>query len=93
MPKPRQYRASLRQAERFDFTVKIVRAMPGGKFESSGEFNCGSPADARDAADRLQREFDADADPCRSYVYKNGDSIPVYAGLQIDVRRGYLGNR
>ena len=76
---------------RFDYTVKTVRALPKGIFVDGGEFNCGSPADAKSAADRLQREFDADSDPCRTYVYRKGDNIPVYAGLQLDTFGGYRG--
>jgi hypothetical protein len=88
---PRQIRLEKTVIARFDYTVKTVRALPGGHFQEGGEFNCGSPADAKSAADRLQREFDADSDPCRTYVYRKGDNIPVYAGLQLDKFGGYRG--
>lgn len=67
--------------QKFEIQVKTIKALPGGKFEEAGSFNCGKEEDARAAADRLQREFDADSDPCRTYVYKGEDPIPVYAGL------------
>lgn len=68
-------------AQRFDFKVKVVQAFPGGKFEGKSEFNCSSQRDAFNVADRLQREFDEDADPRRSYVFRGNDPVPVYSGL------------
>ena len=78
----------LNRTQRFDFTVKTVKAfavLPGDPanedhFEVIGEFKVSHIADAKDAADRLQEEFDADGDPCRTYVYSTGP-VPIYAGL------------
>lgn len=78
------------QPERFNFTVKTVRALPGGEFTDGSEFNCGTQRDAFNVADRMQREFDTDCDPCRTYVYRAGDLAPVYAGLQM-LDGGYRG--
>lgn len=75
MPKFKQ------QPTKYDYTVRTIAAVKGGKFITTGEFNCASGADARQAADRLQREFDADCDPCRTYVFNNAGPLPVYAGL------------
>jgi hypothetical protein len=73
-------------APRFDFKVKTIQAirLADGeiRFDETGEFNCGSPRDAYNVADRLQREFDDDCDPCRTYVFKGNDPVPVHAGLE-----------
>lgn len=68
--------------------MKVIKALPGGVFEDGSEFNCDSVQHACQAADRLQREFDNDADPCRTYVYKGEDLVPIYAGLA-DNLEGY----
>lgn len=87
---PRQVRPDTQV--RYNYAVHTVRALPGGKFESSGEFQCGPDiGNAKAAADRLQREFDDDCDPCRTYVFRSNDMIPVYAGLQPQSRRYYRG--
>jgi len=83
----RQARPAIAPA-RFDFTVRTVRAQPGGKFIEGSEFRCSSIQDAKNSADRIQREFDEDCDPCRAYVYGSGSPVPVYAGMQF-VERYY----
>lgn len=68
--------------QQFNYTVKTVRALPREKFTDEREFNCENGRDAYQVADRLQQEFDADADPCRTYVYRGTDPVPVHAGLE-----------
>lgn len=65
---------------KFEIKVRVIRAKPGGVFENGSEFNCESIDNAKQVADRLQREFDDDCDPCRTFVYKGDDPVPVYAG-------------
>lgn len=87
---PRQIKPEIQV--RYNYAVKTVKALPGGRFEDSGEFQCGpDPGNAKAAADRLQREFDDDCDPCRTYVMRGNDPIPVYAGLQLKEYGGYRG--
>jgi hypothetical protein len=75
-----------------NYAVQTVRALPGGKFLEGVIFQCGSDArDAKSAADRMQREFDEDCDPCRTYVLRGNDRIPMYAGLQRQEYGGYRG--
>jgi hypothetical protein len=62
-------------------TVKAIQALKGGGFEETVSVGCDTQQHAQITADRLQREFDADGDPCRTYVYKGDDPVPVYAGL------------
>ena len=77
----------------YNYAVHTVRALPGGKFIEAGDFQCGGdPGNAKAAADRLQREFDEDCDPCRTYVYRGNDPLPVYAGLQMREYGGYRGS-
>lgn len=77
---------------RYNYAVRTIRALPGGKFEDIGEFQCGPDhVNAKAAADRMQREFDDDCDPCRTYVIRGKDPIPVYAGLQMKEYGGYRG--
>lgn len=79
-------------AVRYNYAVRTVKALPGGNFETTGEFQCGpDPGNAKAAADRLQREFDDDCDPCRTYVIRGSDPMPVYAGLQMKEYGGYRG--
>jgi len=61
--------------------VKVIEAKSGGGFIERVSVGCDTLAHAQATADRLQREFDQDSDPCRTYVYKDDDPIPVYAGL------------
>ena len=79
------------QKPSFNHTVKTVKAtfgFDGGvQFETSGEFHVHNLSDAKDAADRLQEEFDSDCDPCRTYVYREGEPAPLYAGLQFNPRK------
>ena len=63
--------------------VKVVEALPGGEFRNTVEVGCDTVQHAKDTADRLQREFDEDGDPCRTYVYKDNDPAPHYAGLAV----------
>ncbi len=76
------------QPQQFNYTVKTVRALPGGKFVEEREFNCENGRDANRVADRLQGEFDDDADPCRTYVYRGTDPVPVHAGLEWSTQNG-----
>lgn len=92
MPKSsRQQRSVAQPAQRFDFTVKTIRAHLDGEFVDEGQFNCADIRDAKDAADRLQREFDFDSEPCRVYVYRLGEVAPIYAGSQRSEYGGYRG--
>lgn len=75
-----------------NYAVQTVRALPGGQFLDGVVFQCGSDArDAKSAADRMQGEFDVDGDPCRTYVLRGSDPVPMYAGLQRQEYGGYRG--
>lgn len=96
MPKPRLQAQRVAPKPdvqiRYNYSVRTVKAISGGKFTDTGEFQCGpDPHNAKSAADRMQREFDDDCDPCRTYVHRVGDPIPVYAGLQMKEYGGYRG--
>lgn len=84
-----------KQVQKSEVAVKVIMAIPGGEFVEKVWVGCDTLQHAKDTADRLQREFDDDCDPCRSYVYKDGDPIPVYAGMArffYDKRKDYNRN-
>lgn len=92
MPRPiRIVRVRPEVRQEYSHRVETVKATLEREFKVTGAFNVAAIMDAKDAADRIQREFDEDGDPCRTYVYRNGDSVPVYAGLQRKEYGGYRG--
>jgi hypothetical protein len=72
-----------KQVQQSSVQVRVIEAQPGGVFVERVWVGCDTFAHAQATADRLQREFDEDSDPCRSYVYKDNDPVPVYAGLAV----------
>lgn len=83
MPKPsRIVRVQPEVRPEYTHRIEIVEALRGEKFRVTGEFNVADIYDAKNSADRMQREFDEDGDPCRTYVYREGDPVPFYAGMQ-----------
>jgi hypothetical protein len=76
MPKHHQ------NAGKYPLIVRSIAAVKGGTFIPIGEHGEANFRNARESADILQRDFDEDADPVRVYIYKDGEPVPVYAGLQ-----------
>lgn len=70
-----------KQVQKSEAIVRVIEATAKGEFREQVYVGCDTLQHAKDTADRLQREFDEDGDPCRTYVYKSDDPIPVYAGL------------
>lgn len=70
-----------KQQPKSEVLVRVFEALKGGEFKERVSVGCDTLQHAKDTADRFQREFDSDCDPCRSYVYKDSDPAPVYAGM------------
>ena len=61
--------------------VVMVRAGADGTFYEIGRMERPTRSEALRTANNLQRDFDDDCDPCRTYVYPEGSVIPIAAGL------------
>jgi hypothetical protein len=61
------------------FYVVIQTAAPGGNFTVEREIRFDSEHAAIDACERMQADFDADAEPCRVMVL-DAARVPIWAG-------------
>lgn len=60
------------------FAVRVVTALPGGRFTAAGDIELDSKRACVAQAERMQTEFDEDCDPKRAYVIAP-DGVPVQA--------------
>lgn len=83
--KPRNVRDEAKIVHDDTIQVEMVRGKVIMYERLVRSFSVGDGTDVRAhclEADRLQKEYDEDAEPIRVYVYESDNMVPVYAGRQ-----------
>lgn len=69
------------------YVIRIITAMKDKTFQITGEHSRDTFREARQDADTLQSEIDEDCDSARTYIYEEGNPVPFYAGLQMEIQQ------